>query len=82
MLFTNMVGVDLGTDSIKLRDKSYEKFMEIRNMIAARGNKILAVGDPELAKRVEGYAEELKDMVETKAEKLETIGYKAYLEQM
>ncbi len=44
--------------------------------------KILAVGDPELAKRVEGYAEELKDMVETKAEKLETIGYKAYLEQM
>ncbi len=44
--------------------------------------KILAVGDPDLAKRVEEYAEELKNMVETKAEKLENIGYKAYLEQM
>ena len=45
MLFTNMVGVDLGTDTLKLRDRSGEKFMEIRNMIAMRGSKVLAIGD-------------------------------------
>lgn len=45
MLFTNMVGVDLGTDSLKLRDKSGVKFLESRNMIARRKNRILAVGN-------------------------------------
>ncbi len=45
MLFTNMVGVDLGTDTLKLRDRSGEKFMEIRNMIAMRGSRVLAIGD-------------------------------------
>ncbi len=45
MLFSNMVGVDLGTDTLKLRDKTGEKFMESRNMIAARGRKVLAIGN-------------------------------------
>ena len=45
MLFSNMVGVDLGTDTLKLRDRSGEKFMESRNMIAMRGRKVLAVGN-------------------------------------
>jgi len=44
--------------------------------------KILGVSDPEIAARVAAYSEELKDSVLVKAEKLETIGYKAYLEQM
>lgn len=45
MLFSNMVGVDLGTDTLKLRDRSGEKFMENRDMIAARGRKVLAIGN-------------------------------------
>lgn len=45
MLFSNMAGVDLGTDTIKLRDKSGEKFMESKNMIAARGRSVLAIGN-------------------------------------
>ncbi|MBQ6362262.1 MAG: 5-(carboxyamino)imidazole ribonucleotide mutase [Lachnospiraceae bacterium] len=44
--------------------------------------KILGVSDPEIAARVADYSESLKDSVLKKAEKLETIGYKAYLEQM
>ncbi len=40
-----MIGVDLGTDTLKLRDRSGEKFMENRDMIAVRGKKVLAVGN-------------------------------------
>lgn len=46
MLFTDMVGVDLGTDTLKLRDRSGVKFMESKNMIARRGRHVLAVGAP------------------------------------
>lgn len=44
--------------------------------------KILAVGDEELTKKVEAYAEKLKAQVEAKADKIEKIKYQAYLEQM
>lgn len=44
--------------------------------------KILAVGDEELTKKVEAYAEKLKAQVEAKAEKIEKIKYQAYLDQM
>jgi len=44
--------------------------------------KILGTWDAELAERVEIYSRELKEMVENKAEKLEAVGYKAYLEEM
>lgn len=44
--------------------------------------KILAVGDAELTKKVEAYAEKLKAQVEAKAEKIEKIKYQAYLDQM
>lgn len=44
--------------------------------------KIVAVGDPELTRKVLQYAEDLRVMVEKKAEKLETIGYREYLDQM
>lgn len=44
--------------------------------------KILAAGgDAELTARVQAYADELKDTVEKKAAKLESIGYEAYLKQ-
>jgi phosphoribosylaminoimidazole carboxylase, PurE protein len=44
--------------------------------------KILAVSDEKLLKKVEMYAKELEDMVNTKADKLEDIKYEAYLEEM
>ena len=45
MFFSNMIGVDLGTDTLKLRDRSGEKFMENRDMIAVRDRKVLAIGN-------------------------------------
>lgn len=44
--------------------------------------KILAVSDTALSEKVAAYSSGLKDMVETKAEKLETVGYQKYLEEM
>ena len=44
--------------------------------------KIVALGDPEKTAMVAGYAVNLKNMVEAKAKKLETIGYAAYLAEM
>ena len=48
-------------------------------LLAAKG---LAVSDTALSEKVEAYSKGLKGMVETKAEKLETVGYKKYLEEM
>ena len=46
MLFPSLYGVDLGTDTIKLRDRSGEKFMYSKNMIAVRNRRtVLAIGD-------------------------------------
>ena len=44
--------------------------------------KILATSDEELLKRLKAYSEEMKQDVEGRAEKLDEIGYKAYLAQM
>ncbi len=44
--------------------------------------KIVAVTDEALSRRLEDYAKSLETMVEEKAQKLEDIKYKAYLEQM
>ena len=44
--------------------------------------KILATSDQELLKRLKVYSEEMKEEVKGKAEKLDEIGYKAYLAQM
>ena len=44
--------------------------------------KIIATGDEALADRLAAYAEGMKEKVEKKAEKLEEIKYRAYLEQM
>ena len=42
--------------------------------------KMLALSDEKLSEKLVAYQEELKNSVEKKAEKLENIGYKAYLE--
>ncbi len=44
--------------------------------------KMIATSDDALRERIKAYADELEKMVEDKAEKLEDIKYKAYLEQM
>ena len=44
--------------------------------------KILAVSDDELLQKLKDYSEEMKNSVVKKAEKLDAIGYGAYLEQM
>ncbi|MBO5197968.1 MAG: 5-(carboxyamino)imidazole ribonucleotide mutase [Lachnospiraceae bacterium] len=44
--------------------------------------KMLAVSDPELLARIKEYSASLKDGVMAKKEKIEDIGYKAYMEQM
>ena len=44
--------------------------------------KILAASDPELLEKLKAYSEKMKTEVESKAEKLEKIGYKEYLASM
>lgn len=48
-------------------------------LLAAR---ILAVSDPELLERLKAYSAQQKEQVESKDEKLQREGYKAYLESM
>ena len=43
--------------------------------------KILATSDPELLAKLKAYSEKMKTEVESKAEKLDKIGYKEYLAQ-
>ncbi|MCD7818914.1 MAG: rod shape-determining protein [Lachnospiraceae bacterium] len=46
MLFQRACGIDLGTDTIKIRDKNGKKFLNSRNVIAVRKNgSVLAYGD-------------------------------------
>ena len=44
--------------------------------------KILATSDAELLAKLKSYSEEMKNDVVTKADKLESIGYKEYLSKM
>ena len=44
--------------------------------------KMLAVSDDEMLKKIEDYAASLKDSVMVKKEKIESVGYKQYLEEM
>ena len=48
-------------------------------ILAAR---ILAASDPALLERLKAYTQEMKETVQKKAEKLEKLGYKEYLNQM
>ena len=46
MLFQKVCGIDLGTDTIKIRDRSDKAFLYSKNIIALRNeSKVLAVGD-------------------------------------
>ena len=48
-------------------------------ILAAR---MLAMSDPELLERLKAYTSEMKETVQKNAEKLDNLGYKAYMEQM
>ena len=48
-------------------------------ILAAR---MLAMSDPELLERLKAYTTEMKETVQKKAEKLDNLGYKAYMDQM
>ena len=48
-------------------------------ILAAR---ILAASDAELLERLKAYTQEMKEIVQAKAEKLEKLGHKEYLKQM
>ena len=53
--------------------------------VAINGGKnagILAASDPELLEKLKAYSEKMKTEVESKAEKLDKIGYKEYLASM
>jgi 5-(carboxyamino)imidazole ribonucleotide mutase len=43
--------------------------------------KILATSDAALLDRLKAYAANMKEEVEAKAQKLDELGYKAYMEQ-
>ncbi len=43
---------------------------------------ILGTYDNEISKKLKDYKESLRNMVEKKAQKLETVGYKLYIEEM
>ncbi len=46
MLFKSLYGVDLGTDTLKLRDKDSQHFLDSKNMIAVRNNsRVIAIGN-------------------------------------
>ena len=46
MLFNSLYGVDLGTDTLKLRDKGNQHFLDSKNMIAVRnGSTVIAIGN-------------------------------------
>ena len=45
MIFSSLYGVDLGTDTIKLRDRSGQHFLDSKNMIALRNGRVLAIGN-------------------------------------
>lgn len=48
-------------------------------ILAAR---ILAVSDPDLLDRLKAYTKEMKETVQKKADRLDTLGYQEYLKQM
>ncbi len=44
--------------------------------------KILAVSDPDLLEKLKGYSAGMKEGVIKKADRLDELGYKGYMEQM
>lgn len=89
-----VIGIPMHTSSLGGRDSLYSIVQMPSGIpvatVAINGGanagilaaKILAVSDAELLGRLKEYVESLKTAVEKKADKLNKIGYKEYLNQM
>ncbi|MCI8462602.1 MAG: 5-(carboxyamino)imidazole ribonucleotide mutase [Lachnospiraceae bacterium] len=89
-----VIGIPMHTTSLGGRDSLYSIVQMPAGIpvatVAINGGanagllaaKILAVSDPELLERLKAYSAQLKEQVESKDEKLQREGYKAYLENM
>ena len=87
-----VIGIPMHTTSLGGRDSLYSIVQMPSGIpvatVAINGGanagilaaKILATSDPELLEKVKAYAEELKEQVEQKDQKLQEIGHKAYVE--
>ena len=85
-----VIGIPMHTTSLGGRDSLYSIVQMPSGIpvatVAINGGanagilaaKILATYDPELLDRVKAYAQELKEQVEQKDERLQEVGYKAY----
>lgn len=86
-----VIGIPMHTTSLGGRDSLYSIVQMPSGIpvatVAINGGanagilavKMLAISDPELLKKLKEYKEELKDGVVKKAEKLDKIGYREYL---
>lgn len=89
-----VIGIPMHTTSLGGRDSLYSIVQMPAGIpvatVAINGGanagllaaKILAVSAPELLERLKAYSAQLKEQVESKDEKLQREGYKAYLESM
>ncbi len=85
-----VIGIPMHTTSLGGRDSLYSIVQMPSGIpvatVAINGGanagllaaKILATSDPELLARLKAYAEDLKEQVEKKAERLAEVGYKNY----
>ena len=88
-----VIGIPMHTTSLGGRDSLYSIVQMPSGIpvatVAINGGKnagilaakILAASDPELLEKLKAYSEKMKTEVESKAEKLDKIGYKEYLAQ-
>ena len=89
-----VIGIPMHTTSLGGRDSLYSIVQMPSGIpvatVAINGGKnagilaakILAASDPELLEKLKAYSEKMKTEVESKAEKLDKIGYKEYLASM
>ena len=94
MLFRSVIGVPIHTKSLGGVDSLYSIVQMPSGIpvatVAINGAanaailaaKMLAITDTELRRKLVDYKEDLKEQVVAKDEKLNKIGYDAYLEQM
>jgi 5-(carboxyamino)imidazole ribonucleotide mutase len=89
-----VIGVPMHTTSLGGRDSLYSIVQMPSGIpvatVAINGGanagilaaKILATSDPELLARLKAYSEEMKESVIRKADRLNELGYRGYMDQM
>lgn len=89
-----VIGIPMHTTSLGGRDSLYSIVQMPSGIpvatVAINGGanaallalRMLSISDPELLKKLKEYKEELKEGVEAKAEKLDKLGYREYMNSM